>query len=234
MSESSTDELKSGLNVGASVLESLPADQKSGARTFALRIIDAFDLPKTQRDLLRPWQYANTRNGFAHRLPRFFYEIPSWEACHETKLTEHFELWEFLDVDLHESRELLGWPRYVPCAITLLAAQLELVRQELRTYIHISANGGYRSPAHALSTHASTHCWGTAVNIHRIGDDLLDNRKTIENYAAVARRSMPGVYIRPFGGAVGEVDDHLHIDLGYVEVIPHNISEAFEMKEDAG
>jgi hypothetical protein len=231
MSEAVTKELKSGLNVGGSVLELLPGEGRKSA--FSLRITDAFELPAKQRDLLKPWQYSQTRAGYAHRLPRFFYEIPSWETCRDTRLTEHFELAEFMDVDLHESREMHSWPRYVPCAVTLLAAQLEIFRQEVKTYVHISANGGYRSPAHAHSTHASTHCWGTAVNIHRIGDDLLDDAKTIERYASIARQCMPGVYVRPYGSGVGESDDHLHIDLGYVEVIPHNISEAFEMKEDA-
>lgn len=224
-----TEELKSGLSVGGNVLELMSAESKGG---FALRIADAFDLPKEQRELLRPWEFFNTRNGYSHRLPRFFYEVPSWDACRAARLTEHFDLSEFMDVDLHESRELHGWPRYVPCAVTLLAAQLELLRQEVKTYVHISTNGGYRSPAHTLSTHASTHCWGTAANIHRIGDDLLDNAKTIEKYASIARQCMPGVYVRPYGNGVGQSDDHLHIDLGYVEVIPHNISEAFEVKEE--
>ena len=61
---------------------------------------------------------------------------------------------------------------------------------------------------------------------------MLDDAKTIDYYASVARRVMPGVYVRSYGNTVGESDDHLHIDLGYVEVIPHNISEAYEMKED--
>lgn len=231
MSETRTAEIRSGLTVGSNVLELASPDAK-GMSAFSLRIIDAFELAPEPRKLLRPWEYSQTRAGYSHRLPRFFYEVPSWEVCTRTKLTEHFDLWEFLDVDLHESREMHGWPRYVPCAITLIAAQLELLRQEVKTYVHISANGGYRTPAHRFSTHASTHCWGTAVNIHRIGDDVLDDAKSIEKYSAIARQCMPGVYVRPYGNNVGESDDHLHIDLGYVEVIPHNVSEAFEMKEE--
>lgn len=227
-------DLKFGLNVGGNVTDILPGDTRGSMRPFALRIVDAFDLPQEQRSLLAPWEYRATRHGYHHRLPRFFYEIPSWEASHEIRVTEHFDLWEFIDVDLHESRELHGWPRYVPCAVTLLAAQLELLRAEVKTYVHISANGGYRTPAHQLSSHASTHCWGTAVNIHRIGDDMLNDAKTIEHYASIARRVMPGVFVRSYGSGVSEADDHLHIDLGYVEVIPHNISEAHEMKEDKG
>ena len=55
------------------------------------------------------------------------------------------------------------------------------------TFVHVSANGGYRSPSHALTRNASTHCWGTAVNIYRIGDTFLDDRASIERYAGVAR-----------------------------------------------
>ena len=31
----------------------------------------------------------------------------------------------------------------------------------------------------------------------------------------IARRVIPGVWIRPVGSGDGEVDDHLHLDLGY-------------------
>jgi hypothetical protein len=222
-------EVRFGLSVGGN----LPSTKdERGSRSFALKIVDAYELDKELRSVLRPWEYVETRNGFSHRLPRFFYEVPDWDTARDTRLTAHFDLWEFIDSDLHESQALHSWPRYAPCAVTLLAAQLELLREEVNTYIHISSNGGYRSPGHKLSLHASTHCWGTAVNIHRIGSDALDDQKTIEHYAAIARRVMPGVYIRPFGNGISEADDHLHIDLGYLEVIPHNVSEAFQMKED--
>ena len=53
----------------------------------------------------------------------------------------------------------------------------------------------YRSPAHALSRHASRHCWGTAANIYRIGDTWLDSRERSRKYADIARRVIPGVWI---------------------------------------
>ena len=81
-------------------------------------------------------------------------------------------------------------------------------------------NGGYRSPRHALTRHASRHCWGTAANIYRIGDTWLDNREEIEKYAAIALRVIPGVWVRPYGQEVGEADDHLHIDIGYTVFDP--------------
>jgi hypothetical protein len=190
-----------------------------------LEIVDATTCSDDVRQRLKPWSLLTTREGHAHRLPRFFYKVPDWDTAKNGRITPHFDLWEFLETDVREDRLLHEWPRYLPCAITLLAAQLQLFRDEIRSYVHISANGGYRSPAHKLSTHASTHCWGTAANIHRIGDELLDNPRSIARYSEIARDVMPGAYVRPYGHNVGEADDHLHIDLGYVEVIPYNVSE---------
>jgi hypothetical protein len=104
----------------------------------------------------------------------------------------------------------------------LLAAALELFRLEVGTYVHVAANGGYRSPRHALTRHASRHCWGTAANIYRIGDTFLDTREEIEKYAAIARRVIPGVWVRPFGQEDGQADDHLHLDIGYTVFDPVN------------
>jgi hypothetical protein len=123
-------------------------------------------------------------------------------------------------VDVREAPLARAFPRYVPCALLLLAAGLELLRLEVGTYVHVAANGGYRSPGHALSRHASRHCWGTAANIYRIGDTYLDSREEIEKYAAIARRVIPGVWVRPFGQDDGEADDHLHVDIGYTVFHP--------------
>ena len=92
--------------------------------------------------------------------------------------------------------------------------------------MHVAANGGYRSPAHALSRHASRHCWGTAANIYRIGDTWLDSREEIEKYADIARRVIPGVWIRPYGPEDGQADDHLHLDIGYTVFEPVHEQDA--------
>jgi len=190
---------------------------------FPFRWVDGFTLGAEYRAVLRPGEMVRDRSRRLRRLPRFFYEVPSWEAAHDTDLTQHFKVWEFIDVDVRET-ELLrtAWPRYVPCAVAALAAQLELLRREVGTYVHISANGGYRSPAHALSSYASTHCWGTAVNLYRIGDDWLDDEKTLGRYSRIVRELIPGIWVRPWGHGAGEADDHLHLDLGYTEAVPHD------------
>jgi hypothetical protein len=189
--------------------------------SMPLRVVDAMTLDAEYREVLQPGTLRSTRDGHGFALPRYFLEVPSWEAALETQLSDHFCVWEFLNVDVRETKLLrASWPRYLPCSITLLAAHLEVLRREVDTYIHVAANGGYRSPAHALSTHASTHCWGTAVNLYRVGDDWLDDEPTIARYRELIGRLLPGVWMRPFGDAEGEAGDHLHLDLGHVTLTP--------------
>jgi hypothetical protein len=189
---------------------------------FALPVVDGLELPAEVREALRPGELMRDRHGRSRRLPRFFYEIPSWDEALETDLSANFQLWEFLNVDVLEAEVLrMRWPRYIPCAVTLLAAHLELFRNAVDTYVHIAANGGYRSPSHRLSTHASPHCWGAAANIYRVGDDWLTEQSTIVKYNRAARKAMPSIYARPYGHGVGEADDHVHLDIGFVTVVPH-------------
>ncbi len=190
-----------------------------------LRVVDGLDLPDRHRGLLRPSETMRGRDGEAHVLPRFFFEVASWQQALETPLTPHFSLWEFMDVDLHERERLRFFPRYVPCAVTVLAAALESLRAEVGVTVRISANGGYRSPSHDGSRSGSAHCWGTAANIYKIGSELLDTPERIERIAATARRLLPFAWVRPYGRDVGYADDHLHLDLGYVTLVPQGISE---------
>jgi hypothetical protein len=99
---------------------------------------------------------------------------------------------------------------------------LERFREAVGEPVRVAANGGYRSPQHELTGHASTHCWGSAVNIYRIGEEYLDTRDRIERYAEIARDSLPGAWIRPVGEDRGFADDHLHIDFGYLVSVPHD------------
>jgi len=180
-----------------------------------LPLVRADELPPEVREVLRPGGTLVDRKGIARVLPSTFMRVDSWKLALETPLTSHFMLWEFIGVDVREAPLLRSFPRYVPCALVLLGSALELFRAEVGTYVHIAANGGYRSPGHALTRYASRHCWGTAVNIYRVGDTWLDSREEIEKYAAIARRVMPGVWVRPYGHEDGQADDHLHLDIGY-------------------
>lgn len=188
--------------------------------SLPLPVVDASGLAPSIRNVLRPGHLLADERRRLRRLPRFFYEVDSWQTALNLPVAPHFMLWEFLGVDVRESPEARTFPRYVPCAVTLLAAHLEVVRAAVGTYVHIAANGGYRTPAHALTRHASTHCWGTAANIYRIGDDFLDTRELIEKYAAAVRGVLPGVWIRPYGHQAGEADDHLHLDVGHAVAVP--------------
>jgi len=187
-----------------------------------LPIVDGLELAAPYRSLLNPDAIVRDSYGRPRRLPRFFYAIDSWAAALDVHLTDHFALWEFIDVDLHEPMPLRRFPRYVPCAVTVLAAHLEVLRLELGVPVHIAANGGYRSPSHARSTPGSTHAWGTAANIYRIGETYLDGRESIERVSAVANRLLPAMRTRGYGSGPGCADDHLHLDLGYVTAVPAN------------
>src|SRR5207237_2159555 len=195
-------------------------------RAEVLRAVDGLRLPEEYRALLRPGETETDLLGNVHRLPRFFYEIGSWEEAHEIRLAPHFMLAELMLVDCREARLLLSqFPHYVPCAILLLARFLEDFRREVDAPVFVSANGGYRSPAHQIGEGKSVHAWATAADIYRIGDTFLDDAKSIERYGAIAASLSPAVFVRPFGSGPGEIDDHLHLDIGFVTLTPRGCSE---------
>ena len=190
-----------------------------------LPVVDGLTLSPRHRELLNPGGLLVGRDGETHRLPRYFYEVDSWGRALETSLSAHFGLWEFIDVDVREPGTLRTFPRYVPCAVSTLASALEAFRQEVGAPVRIMANGGYRSPSHAVSTGGSPHCWGTAADIYRVGSEFLDTPQRIERYGATLRRVLPFSRIRPSGDAIIGTDDHLHVDIGYVTVVPRGASE---------
>lgn len=185
-----------------------------------LPVVDGLTIGVPHRSLLMPGALLRDSRGRSRRLPRFFYSVDSWNTALETRLSPHFALWEFMDVDLHEPLPLRTFPRYVPCAVTALAAHLEVFRMEVGQPVKISSNGGYRSPAHARSRRESVHSWGTAANIYRIGDEYLDEPEKIERYGTLAMSLLPGLRARRAGSEHGSTDDHLHLDLGYLLAVP--------------
>ena len=193
-----------------------------------LRAVDGLSLPEDYRVLLRPGEAETDFQGKVHYLPRFFYEIDSWEQAHDIRLAPHFTLAELMLVDCREARLLLSqFPHYVPCTITLLGMALENFRREVDAPVFISANGGYRSPAHEIGGGKSIHGWGTAANIYRIGDTFLSDAKAIEKYGAIAASLGLAVFVRRFGFAPVQTDDHLHMDLGFATLTPRGCTEAF-------
>lgn len=186
-----------------------------------LTVVDGLELGEEHRRMLRPGELIEDVEGRKRRLPRYFYEVPSWEESLSVQLAPHFGLWELIDVDFREPPLMRLFPRYVPCAITLLAAHLEVLRQRVGTVVRIAANGGYRSPAHALSRKATAHSWGTAANIYRIGDELMDSEDRIEKYTRLARRVLPGAWTRSYGDGRGDAFDHVHVDIGFTVLAPH-------------
>lgn len=187
---------------------------------LGMRIVDALGLERRLREVLRPAELVPDRHGRLRRLPRFFYEVESWERAEEIELAPHFCMAEFIDVDVREHPEQRGFPRYVPCAVTVLAGHLELFRQAVGAKVFVAANGGYRTPRHELSRYATPHTWGAAANIYRIGDTYLADREQIDKYNDVATGLSAAFRTRPFGPGVGQVDDHLHLDIGFITEVP--------------
>src|SRR5438105_13720473 len=113
------------------------------------RAIDGLDLAPEHRALLEPGEAKQDSHGNVQHLPRFFYEIASWDEARDIRLTPHFTVAELMMLDCREADVLLReFPHYVPCAILLLARFLEGFRREVDGHVFLSQNGGYRSPAH--------------------------------------------------------------------------------------
>lgn len=191
-----------------------------------LKVVDAFDLDDEIRGVLKPGEMLRDDQGRRHRLPRYFYEIHDHDVAMATRLTPHFGLNEFILVDLKEHPRLHGYPKYVPCAVRVLAFFLEQFRPAAGASVHLQVNGGYRSPMHKMSLNASPHMWGTAADIYRIGSTILKTKEAIERFNEVAEDLSDDLNVLPYGHVTGKAaDDHVHIDLGYITLIPREISE---------
>src|SRR3954471_5064901 len=129
------------------------------APIFPLRVVDGLTLPPEYRKALWPGEEWKDAVGVSRQLPRICCEVPSWDTAMKIELAARFLLWELIQVDVREAPALRTFPRYVPCAITLLAVCLERFREAVGTFVHISANGGYRSPSHRFSRNATPHAW---------------------------------------------------------------------------
>jgi hypothetical protein len=188
-----------------------------------LRAIDALTLSVEHQEAFRPGEAIADANDVIHHLPRFFFEVPSWEEARALRVATHFTLSELVTVDSREASLLLReFPHYVPCAILALARYLEDFRREVDAPVFISVNGGYRSPAHRINRGVPLHCWGTAADIYRVGDTYLNDEKSIVRYSEIAARLGAEVRVRDHQPG----DDHLHVDLGYLTIVPRECSES--------
>jgi hypothetical protein len=191
-----------------------------------LKVVDAFDLDDELRSILKPGEMVRDAQGRRHRLPRYFYEVPSHEVAMSTRLTPHFGLNEFILNDLKEAPRLQQFPRYIPCAVRILAFYLEQFRLTAGASVHIAVNGGYRSPTHKMAHGATPHMWGTAADVYRIGSTILKTKDAIEKYNELAEAVSGEISVLPYGPVTGaNADDHVHLDLGYMTLTPREISE---------
>jgi len=75
-------------------------------QALPLRVTDGYRLPRPYRDALLPGGVLCDERGLARHLPRYFYEVPSWEAALDLALAPHFHLWEFIHTDVREAAPL--------------------------------------------------------------------------------------------------------------------------------
>ncbi|MGA7616926.1 MAG: hypothetical protein WBX15_17280 [Thermoanaerobaculia bacterium] len=190
-----------------------------------LKVVDAFDLDDELRSILRPGEMIRDKNGRRHRLPRYFYEVESKEEALDVDLAPNFRLSELLLVDIKESPRLQAWPRFVPCVTRLLASYLQRMRDAAGMSVHVAVNGGYRSPAHQLAHLGTPHMWGTAADIYRVGTTILQDESSIERFRKIFSEISDELWVMPYGHEPGTSDDHIHVDLGYILLIPREMSE---------
>ena len=68
--------------------------------------------------------------------------------------------------------------------------------------------------------------WATAADVYRIGTTILRGKESIDKYNGIAEDLSDDIHVLPYGHVTGlNADDHVHIDLGYITVIPREISE---------
>src|SRR6185295_9149717 len=143
-----------GRGLARRVREPVPPGRPLMEQEAGLKVVDALDLDPELVALLRPGEVAGV-DGQGHRLPRYFYEVPSREAARDVRLAPHFTLGELIAVDVKEPARV-------------------------RAPVHVAVNGGYRSPAHRHSDGATPHMWGTAADLYRVGQVNLRDQSAIE------------------------------------------------------
>src|SRR3954465_7783678 len=94
------------------------AEARHESPNFPLRVVDGLTLPPEYRKALRPGEDWKDGGGHPRQLPRYFYEVPSWDSAMKIDLPSLFRLGDFIQVDAREAPPLRTFPRYVPCAIT--------------------------------------------------------------------------------------------------------------------
>jgi hypothetical protein len=63
---------------------------------------------------------------------------------------------------------------------------------------------------------------------------LVRDQATIETYNRVVEDVSDDLWVMPFGHEIGATDDHIHLDLGYLTLVPREIAEdPFERRRDS-
>ncbi len=170
------------------------------------------------RSLLRPGEMVRDAAGTAASPSALLLRSSlATRRRRRSSLTPHFASTSSSSSTSRRRSRLQDYPRYVPCAVRILAFYLERFREAFGASLHIAVNGGYRSPAHKLYAPASlAHVGNRRPTSTAIGTSILNDQES--DRAATGkrpRRSADELNVLPYGHDVGKADDHLHFDLGY-------------------
>src|SRR4051812_20695329 len=81
----------------------IPNAHRSGGEIVTgpaeLQPVDGLTLSAEHRAALRPGEAVTDEQGVLHHLPRFFFQVPSWEEAHGLRVAAHFALSELTTVD---------------------------------------------------------------------------------------------------------------------------------------
>ena len=188
---------------------------------FPLPIVDGLELDAPVRSLLMPGVPVRDSHARLRRLPRFFYAVESWNVALETQADAAFR-----DVGVHGRRSVRAGAAAPVSRATCRAPSRRSPRIS-RCCASRSARRFTSPPTAdidrrrtASRSPGSPHCWGTAANIYRIGDRVSRRARRDRKVRGARDRSAAGAARAAVRAGPGCVDDHVHLDLGYVTAVP--------------
>ena len=96
----------------------------------------------------------------------------------------------------------LDIPPVLPCAITHPGSVPGEFREAVGTLVQSRQMAAIARRPTVLKN-ATPHCLGTAANISRIGDHVVDSRERDRALQPIARQTLPGIWTRPYGTTTG-------------------------------
>lgn len=192
------------------------------------REFEVIDSKHTNERRLKQFKPNQPVGSTDTKLPRYYFAIHSNQEL-EIPLAEHFKLREFMSGT--EISNGLTFPYYIPIATIRLAEAMEALRVKLGKSINCS---GYRSSLYhsykRKPNAKSSHRFGTAIDIQKIGGIPVNNKKILNSIYKVALdlKFAPGKRSQGLSSLGFEYAEsaeelkrttglnHAHLDMGYI------------------